>query len=270
MKRILFTWFSLVVFFWAATAYAAPTVTFPAAVFNTSTNASAYDGNAFTCTAGSVEVAVVTIAQTTTLGTFTGGGFTWSLVDNDVINGLHYIAMYQTVCTSATSITPHVGSVTGAAGATIAVWEVAGADTSNPIAQHKAAHGSGVSPAVTFASNLSTNNAYIAGVGNQQNPAGVGAAASWTEDYDVGYTSPFVGNEGARRSGGETGTTITFSQTSGSWAMVAAEIAVATATPTPTSTPTITPTPTATATATATNTPGPVTRHNLPKCGAGL
>lgn len=71
-------------------------------------------------------------------------------------------------------------------------------------------------PAPTFSAAVLTGNPTFGVVGNATNPAGMTAPTSWTEDADTGYASPITGGETVSRSGGFTGTTVTWGSASAS------------------------------------------------------
>lgn len=152
-------------------------------------------------------------ASTLPAPTLTGGGFTWNLITSATFNGGNSsMYFYWTKATSATLITP-VFNCTGDAATSCGMgfFTVTGCDLTNPIVQTAVTNSTNAAnPAVTFASNLNTNNAYTMFVCNTANPAAIAIPTGWAaEDIDSGNGTPNTGFWLGHRINGETGTTIT-------------------------------------------------------------
>ena len=76
-------------------------------------------------------------------------------------------------------------------------------------------------PAATFGSAVNTANATCGGLWNGTSPATVTEPTGWTEQVDLGYSTPTTGLETIRRDSGFSGTTVTWGSTSATAGAVA-------------------------------------------------
>ncbi len=113
-----------------------------------------------------------------------------------------------------------------ATGCVIIIFQITGADlfARNPIKQFITGGATSTNATGTFSTGLNTNNGYIAGWGGQLAAGSSTPPTSWTENGDLGYSTPTSNGAGAYR-GGENGTTVvTFTNASTNWGFVGAEI----------------------------------------------
>jgi hypothetical protein len=95
----------------------------------------------------------------------------------------------------------------------------------NAIRRAGIANGAATStPTVALVTPVLTANCVIGGVVNETNAATLTAPGSWTEIADAGYATPTSGLEVAIRNSGETGSTITWGNTSSLWRAVVLEL----------------------------------------------
>lgn len=215
----------------AHSAFAAIGVSEPAGATETasSTDATSYTGpGPWTPAANSILVAGVAATSTVLANpTMTGGGLTWTLRSSSLYNAISTVYVFTAVAGASPSSTTITFDCTGdgATGAVIGVVEVTGGNTSNPVRQFKANNATSTNPTWTLDTAMDTNNGYFAFYGAPKNPPGTAAPTSWTLSLDTGHTSPTNGAAGAFRAGGETGTTVTFTDVDSlAWGGVAIEI----------------------------------------------
>jgi hypothetical protein len=202
--------------------------TFPVAFVATTSNLADYPATAFVPTANSLLVVIVFVSGSLTNGTVTGGGLTWTNQGRINVSASHELEIWTApVGASPVSTTVNYNCTADpATGCLMGVWQVTGHNASNPIAQAKVVDlGTGVTnPTITLDQNMNTLNGYIVfGQVNRTTPAST-PPTGWTEDFDSGIATPTVGGTGARRNGGETGNTVTFTSASAAWCMAFIEI----------------------------------------------
>jgi len=202
--------------------------------------------SSFTPTAGSLLLVLVTSANSDDLTGVTltsSESLTFTILPQ--ITQFHsgnWSAVYGFVSddfASAVSQTVTFDQTTDPAdGTVISVYEITGLFRTGLSAIRQAKNttdgsNSGTTPAITFDNTCLIQNPTIAMVGNRSNPAGLTPPTGWTEDADVGETTPDFGAEVVSRQTGFTGTTITWGATSASnWGVLAVEINTAAIGPT--------------------------------------
>jgi hypothetical protein len=124
-----------------------------------------------------------------------------------------------------------------ATGANIAIARVSGMlrTGSSAVKQFDASHAPAGTPSTDFAASALNTNPTLGVVGNSSNPAGIAKPTSWTEQVDLGYSTPSTGLEYASRNSGFTGTTITWGSSATEWGAISVELD--TRAPTPSNTP---------------------------------
>ena len=198
-------------------------------------NATTYDFGSFTPTANSLLVCVAVVSATVAAGsmsTVSGTTLTWNQ-ETTFDGGGDRFYLYWAKVGSSVSASVYRINVTGDAGTGCFGYMLTftGYDSkrANPIRQFAANSGLGTANAnVTFSDAMNTNNGYAAlwsGGLSSSNPANVSTPpTSWTEIGDNGYGSPTRNASCAFRAGGETGTTITFTNATASWGCVGFEV----------------------------------------------
>jgi hypothetical protein len=203
-------------------------ITVPVAVLTDTSNVTSYSLTSFVPTANSFLVVTVVATATASNGTMAGGSLTWTkLLDTVAGSGNKHQVWYAPVGPSPVSTTINFQCTDDAAtGVMMIVHQVTGYDTGNPFAQSKILDlGPGVTnPSLTLASNMNTNNAYIAMVSVGRTTPGITVPGGWTEDADTGILTPNYGIGAGSRVNGETGNTIAFTAASGGWSMSFVEI----------------------------------------------
>ena len=193
--------------------------------------ATSYAGTAGTPAAGDLLIAFVLASDTTAAGTMTGS-WTWTKLLSFTKNGgLDTFYVFWAIATAATSTTPTF-DCTGdqATGCLIYCLRVTG---DNPkirpfIRQFKTNTGSSTNPSVTMNTAILTGNGVCGMVGNGTNSSTqFTAPTSWTENAENTYATPSNALEVASRASGETGSTITWTNSNTTaWGAVVLEIAV--------------------------------------------
>lgn len=182
---------------------------------------------AYTPTANALQVVMVAAAGTTAAGTMTGGGMTWTRQVSQASGAGTTVYIFTAQAGASPSSCDPTFDCTGdgATGVTMAVLEVTGHNSSSPIAQVGTGAANAANPVATMAGAMNTNNAYIGAVGVNRAAPAYTPPGSWTETCDTGHTTPNGGMEVAYRIGGETGTTVTWTGSSGNYAAAVIEIA---------------------------------------------
>ena len=188
-----------------------------------SSNTSSYAGTAGTPTTGDLLIAIVQVSDS--VSTMNGGAgafamtgtWTWTLHYTFTYNsGADSIAIFSAPATAGTSTTPTF-TCTGDAGsgAVVDCFRITGAEGVNQpyIRQIKTNTGTSANPSVTMGSAILTGNGVLGFASNKTNSATQWTApTSWTEaaNHEVSYTSPTTSLQTCTRASGETGTTITW------------------------------------------------------------
>lgn len=206
-----------------------PTITRPFADVVTSTNATSYSftGNWGPATATSALYVMVFAGDTAAAGAMTsntGSGVSWSLLQSIAYNTTDKAYLFKGTQTAALSNVNPTFTCTGdaASGVVMSAWEIDGSNIKER--QSDAEARTGANPTITLPSAMLATSVYLAGFGMPRNPPVSAPPASWTEDFDTGYNVPANGASGAHRSGGETGSTITFTSASAAYGILAVEI----------------------------------------------
>lgn len=214
----------------------AATCTWQSAAASTS-NVNAYTSSSFTPSAADLIVLFVTmsgnatdlvITDTQTLGWTrlpTNGKALWSTSANQIAA---YVSN-ASAAASATTITATTASGT-ATGAILSVYTISGMTKygSTAIVQSVMIQNqtTGVNPNPTFGSAVNTNNPTLEVVSQAHASPTMAPPTGWTEGADTSYATPTVGTEDNFRNSGFTGTTITWTDTTGvnAWGCIAVEL----------------------------------------------
>lgn len=197
-------------------------ITEPIAELLSTTDAQAtYALSAFTPTANSILTVDVHVRGSLSAGTVSGGGLTWTLLlktDNSGANG--FLATYYAVVGGSpvsTTIT-YTAADSSTTACLMCAHQVTGHNVLNIFAQTKAAvQAADINPRVTLDRNMNTLNGYISTwVVGRATPSST-PPTGWTETVDGGVSTPTSGMASAHRAGGETGNTVTFTASSGTW-----------------------------------------------------
>lgn len=186
------------------------------------TNASTYTSASFTPTAGTLLIVLCQVTGTADTGspcTASANGITFTSIgeqQNDTDRKYAYVAN-QLVPASPSSMTVTV-DVTGDSGTgaaicvlaatgmarvgSAAIRQFSGPDSNHPVG--------GVVPSVSFAAAPLTTNPIIGFAGNNVNGNSVVQPSGWTEDADIGYSTPATGTEVCHIDSGYTSTTVTW------------------------------------------------------------
>jgi hypothetical protein len=199
-------------------------------------NVATYNFGSFTPTADDVLVILAICRGTVDAGEITnvsGTSLTWTKKGSGTFNGgADTMYCFWAIVPASPAASVYQVNVTGdnATGCIAYMFRFAGADitTPDPIKQLKTGSGTSTNATVTLDSAMATGNGYCAawmGGLSSSNPANVSAPpASWTEIGDNGFGTPTSNASGAYRATGETGTTITFTNASTTWGMIACEV----------------------------------------------
>lgn len=242
MKKLLL--FLLLLFLTAKCCYAAIGITEGAAEIVSTSNAATYDFGSFTPEVNNVIVIIALGRGTVDDGAITnvsGTSLTWTRKTSATFNAgadTVYIFWAKTGASTAASVYRVDFTGDNASGCVAYMFQFSGADlvTEDPIKQANTNSGTSTNATSgTLSSNLSTNNGYAAawmGALSSSNPANVSTEpTSWTEIGDNGFGTPTSNASGAFRAGGETGNTITFTNSSTTWGFAAVEVYVSGAGP---------------------------------------
>jgi hypothetical protein len=216
-----------------AVAISAPTT----AVASTS-NATTYSLGSFTPTANALLIVMVFCTGLSAGSNMsnTGTALTWTPITNSVIssNGITYdtndqARMYMAQVPSSVSASVISFNVVGGngTGCVMICFQITGHNPTFPQAAvvYSAATSTNVTMTVPA---KNTNNAYVAGWGGQLGAGSSTPPTSWTENGDVSYNNPTSNGAGAFRAGGETSTSVAFTNTSTNWGAMYVEINEAT------------------------------------------
>ncbi len=229
----------------AAPVYGAIGVTEPVAEIVSTSNTATYDFGSFTPSTSSTLVIIAFGSGTVDDGAITnvsGTALTWTRKTSVTYNAgtdTAYVFWANTGGSTAASVYRVDFTGDNATACIAYFFQFTGSDlvTADPIRQAKTnAATSTNATSGTLASALVTTNGYAAGWGGQlssTNPANVSTEpSSWTEIGDNGIGTPTSNATAAFRAGGETATSITFTNASTSWGFILVEVYAAGAGPT--------------------------------------
>lgn len=242
MKKILLPILLLV---FTSQVQAAIGVSEGAAEIVSTSNSATYDFGSFVPATNNIIVIIALGRGTVDDGVITnvsGTSLTWTRKTSATFNaGADTVYIFWAKTGASTAASVYQVNFTGdnATGCIAYMFQFSGADltTSDPL--KKAITNSGTSTNATSGSiaALDTNNGYAAawmGGLSSSNPANVSSGpTSWTEIGDNGFATPTSNGAGAFRAGGETGTSITFTNSSTTWGFGAVEVYVSGAGPQP-------------------------------------
>lgn len=230
------------VFCTTAPAYAAVVVSEPTTC---GTNGSGGDTNqrttgyvcsAFTPAANAVLLLFVGASDTLAAApnaAVTGGGLTWTLVGSTTRTGADTLYVFRAQTGASPASTTIDFSCTGdtASGVTMTLAQITGANTTSPIRQSKfsAAGGvTGTNATITLDAAAVTTSAVLVAHYNTLNIPMSAGPTNYTEISDDTYNTPRHSMAVAYRATGETGSTLTFTSNSTTYAIAAVEVAVMT------------------------------------------
>lgn len=196
-------------------------ITEPIAELLSTTDAQAtYALSAFTPTANSILTVDVHVRGSISEGTVSGGGLTWNLLlKTDNAGGSGFLATYYAVV-GASPVSTTITYTTADALTTACLMcahQATGYNALNPFAQTQSNVQTAINPTVTLTQNMNTLNGYISTwIVGRSTPTST-PPTGWTETVDGGVGTPNSGMASAHRAGGETGNTVTFTASSGTW-----------------------------------------------------
>lgn len=202
-------------------------ITRPLAPTSTTTNATSYATASYTPAANSLLVVIVFATATLSVGSLSGLGLTWNKYISGTFSGSTIYVYWAKVDGS-----PATGAITfncsddSATGCFIASHEVSGHDhvTRIPIKQSVFNVATSTNATGTFSQNLDTNNGYIAGFAGALTSGVSTVPTGWTQSSDGAISNPTANFFTGRRSTGETGATITFTNPSTQFGFIGIEI----------------------------------------------
>jgi hypothetical protein len=212
-------------------------VTEGAAEIVSTTNAATYDFGSFTPATSNVIVVIAMGRGTVDDGAITnvsGTSLTWTRKTSATFNAgadTVYVFWAKTGVSTAASVYRVDFTGDNATGCIAYMFQFSGADlvTPDPLKQAVTNAATSTNATVTVSA-LDTLNGYAAawmGALSSSNPANVSTApGSWTEIGDNGFATPTSNASGAFRAGGETSTSITFTNSSTTWGIAAVEVYV--------------------------------------------
>lgn len=224
-------------------AFAAIGITEGAAEIVSTTNAATYDFASFTPATNNVIVVFAFGRGTFDDGAITnvsGTSLTWTRATSTTFNGAVdtvYIFWAKTGASTAASVYRVDFTGDNATGCIAYMLQFSGADLNTVIPLKQAVVNLNTSTNATSGTipALSTNNGYAAawmGALSSSNPANVSTPpTSWTEIGDNGFGTPTSNASSAFRAGGETATSVTFTNSSTVWGFGMVEVYVAGAGP---------------------------------------
>lgn len=185
-------------------------------------------GAAGTPANGELLVAAVVASGTVAAGTMTGGGWTWTRLTSFTKNsGADTIYIFTAPATGTTSTTPTF-DCTGdnATGCIIACGRLTGLYGQNApfIRQMKTNTGTSTNPSVTMDMAILTGNGVLAIAANGTNSATQWSMTSYVEMAEAAYNTPPNSLTWQHRLSGETGTTISMTNSNTTaWGMIVIE-----------------------------------------------
>lgn len=215
----------------AAQLQAAMTFTQLAAATADTSNTTSYAGNAGTPNAGDLLIcfvwATATTGGNTDGGTMTGT-WTWTQLTNFKYNG-GLLTVFYAYATAATSTTPTFDCTGDAAtGASIYCLRVTGGEGQVIPSARQICTGtaSAANPQVSMFRNGDTTSGWVAVISNATpSSTQFTAPSGWTEDAEVTFSTPSSGFEVAHRASGETGASITWTNSNTTaWGAIVIEL----------------------------------------------
>lgn len=210
---------------------------------NSTSNTATYAFGSFTPATSNVLVVIALARGTVAAGSVTntsGTSLTWTRKTSATFNGgADTVYVFWAVTPGSTGASVYTVDFTGdnATGCIAYMFSFSGADitTADPIKQATTNSATSTNATGTFGAAMGTSNGYAAawmGALSSTEPANVSAPpTSWTEVGDNGFGTPTSNASGAFRAGGETGTAVTFTNSSTTWGFAAVEVYVAGAGP---------------------------------------
>lgn len=202
-------------------------ITRPVAPIASSANVTSYATASFTPTANAFLVVLVFATATTATGSVMGFGLNWYKYNSGAISGSTlYIFWAKTGASVSADVVTFDCTGDAATGCFIVVHEATGDDqfTRIPIRQSVFNAASSTNANGTFASALDTNNGYIAAYAGGLTAGVSTVPTGWTQSSDGDISNPTANFFSARRSTGESGSTVTFTNPSTGWLFVGVEI----------------------------------------------
>ncbi len=203
---------------------------------NNSNNVNSYAALAFTPAANDIIIVAAGITDTAaSLGITDSQGITYTkLVDQ--AQGIQKVGLFLANTLAANSTDTIAVTCTGdnGTGCVGFLRRIGGGRTTLPFHRQVsfATGGAGTTPTVVMPAAIRTANGFYGFVFNLSNPAGVTPPSEFTEQQDIGHTTPDMGGEWGRALSGVTSTTITWGSTSATaWLAVGVEIYVSTEAP---------------------------------------
>jgi hypothetical protein len=189
-------------------------------------NSTAHTTATFTVAASDLLVACASVSGVTTGATMTVTdveSLGWSQIAaaaySSSANSV-WCFVANSFATASTTETVTFTSSTSGTGANIVVERLSGMSRTGAGAIRQSAITSNgaasATPAPAFAAAVLTGNPVIGTVGNSTSPATLTPPSTFTEQDDIGYSTPTTGQEAATVATGFTGTTVTWGSTSGS------------------------------------------------------
>lgn len=198
----------------------------PISNINDATDASSYAFASFTPAANCKLVAIFAVyGHNTDEGTVSdsGMGLTWTKRHRATWQGgasTIYVFEATVGASPAATVVTLTLPTDAATGCGATMFQITG--TSVTFVQVASKTGSGAGANVDMGAALNTNNCYVGGAGQANNPPAVTPPASWTETADLGHASS-EGHFSAFRVNGETGTNIAWTGGTGAWGLALAE-----------------------------------------------
>jgi hypothetical protein len=192
------------------------TVTLIATAFSTA-NAASYAYSPCTPATGAVLVSIAHVSGTddtvTDVLATTGNPYQWTRLQREMFfvnaNCCYVHVTTTNLISSAVTFTFSCSGNNGT-GATLALFQVTGANLFIPVQQSKTVSGNTVNPAITLNRALNTNNAVIGVLGRAGAASSFTQPAGWTTASSGSYATPANSMAAAFRNSGDTSSTITF------------------------------------------------------------
>lgn len=203
-------------------------ITRPITPIAVTTNLTSYSTASSTPSADALLVVLVFATATSAEGSLSGFGLNWYKYGSSIISGSTvYVFWAKTGSSTSADVITFDCTGDAATGCFIVAYEVVGHDqtTRIPIKQITFnANASSTNANGTFTTALDTNNGYIAGFAGSLGSGVSTVPTGWTQTSDGAIANPTANFFTARRSTGESGSTITFNNPSTGWLFVGLEI----------------------------------------------
>lgn len=202
-------------------------ITRPLTPVSSSANTTSYATGSYTPTANRLLVVVVFATATVSVGNVTGFGVTWYKYTSAVLSGSTlYIFWAVSPPSPSADVITFECTDDAATGCFIVAHEVSGYDAATriPFRQYIVNTATSTNATGTFAFALDTNNGYIAAFAGSLASGVSSVPTGWTQSSDLAIMNPTANFYSARRSTGETGSTITFTNPSTQWGFLGLEI----------------------------------------------